>query len=116
MSVGEPERCNICANCPALRGCSRRDFLIRSSRGAPALLAPSHFWKLAFADGDVPAVQSSAPPEFHLHPHYRSQLALEATLRKTAAGPDDFIRAKCPEQIQSIHDAWRSGAREYSPS
>ena len=65
---------------------------------------------------DVPAVRSSAPPEFHLHPHYRSQLALEATFRKTEAGSDEFISEKYAEQIQAILDAWSSGLRESSPS
>jgi len=90
--------------------------LIRSSQGASALLAPARLWKLALAACDVPAVQSSAPPEFHLHPHYRSQLALEATLRKKDAGSDDFISEKYAEQIQAILDEWSSGLRESSPS
>lgn len=81
--------------------------MIRSSQGASALLAPTRLWKLAFA-GDAAAVHSSAPPEFHLHPHYRSQLALDATLRKTDAGSDDFIGEQYADQIQAILDAWSS--------
>jgi hypothetical protein len=57
-------------------------------------------------------VQPSPPPEFLLHPHYRSQLALEATLRKTEAGSDNFITEKYAHQIQVILDAWSSGLRE----
>jgi tetratricopeptide (TPR) repeat protein/peroxiredoxin len=86
--------------------------LIRSSRGASALLAPASLWKLAFAEADGDVAQSSAPLEFHLHPHYRSQLALEATLRKTEAGSDAFITEKYAGQIQAILDVWSWGLRE----
>jgi tetratricopeptide (TPR) repeat protein len=110
--LSQTERTNDSVDSSEFRGSSRRDFLIRSCQGASAVLAPTRLWKLAFAVGDAPAVQSSAPPEFHLHPHYRSRPVLEATLRKTEAGSDDFISEKYAGQIQAILDAWSSGLRE----
>jgi tetratricopeptide (TPR) repeat protein/peroxiredoxin len=50
-----------------------------------------------------------ADPEFYLHPHYRSQRPLEATLLKTKAGFDDFVTEKYQDQI-AVHLAeWSSG-------
>jgi len=94
-----------------LGGSSRRDFLIRSCQGASALLVAPSLRKLAFAASGA-KFQASSPPEFHLHPHYRSQLPVEATLRKVEAGSDDFITEKYADQIQSILDSWSSGLRE----
>ncbi len=44
---------------------------------------------------------------FHLHPHYRAQTALDATLLKTKAGLDDFITEKYQDQIAVILAQWR---------
>ena len=49
-----------------------------------------------------------ADGEFHLHPHYRSQVPLNATLLKTQAGLDDFITEKYHDQIAASLAEWRS--------
>ncbi len=45
---------------------------------------------------------------FHLHPHYRAQTALDATLLKAKAGLDDFITEKYHDQIAAILAEWRA--------
>jgi tetratricopeptide (TPR) repeat protein/peroxiredoxin len=47
--------------------------------------------------------------EFHLHPHYRAQRPLEATLLKTQAGLDDFVTEKYHDQIAVALAEWSSG-------
>jgi len=53
---------------------------------------------------------SSAAPspdaEFYLHPHYRVQRPLDATLLKVKAGLDDFVTEKYHDQIAEILAAW----------
>jgi len=44
---------------------------------------------------------------FRLHPHYRAQTALDATLLKTKAGLDDFVTEKYHDQIAAILAQWR---------
>jgi hypothetical protein len=46
--------------------------------------------------------------DFHLHPHYRSQIPLDATLLKTQAGLDAFVTEKYHDQIAAILAEWRS--------
>jgi hypothetical protein len=45
---------------------------------------------------------------FHLHPHYRAQTALDATLLKTKAGLDAFITERYHDQIAAILAGWRA--------
>ena len=47
--------------------------------------------------------------EFHLHPHYRAKLPIEATLLKTLADSDDFITEKYHDQIAAILLQWSAG-------
>ena len=47
--------------------------------------------------------------DFHLHPHYRAQVPLEATLLKTQAGLDDFVTEKYQDQIAAILAEWSAG-------
>jgi tetratricopeptide (TPR) repeat protein/peroxiredoxin len=47
--------------------------------------------------------------EFYLHPHYRAQRPLEATLLKTKAGFDDFVTEKYQDQIAAHLAEWSSG-------
>ena len=49
--------------------------------------------------------------DFHLHPHYRAQLPIEATLLKTQAGLDDFVTEKYHDQIAAILSEWSAGFR-----
>ncbi len=44
---------------------------------------------------------------FHLHPHYRAETPLEATLLKAKAGLDDFITEQYHDQIAAIIAEWR---------
>ncbi len=46
--------------------------------------------------------------EFHLHPHYRTQRPLDATLLKVQAGFDDFVTEKYHDQIAAILAEWSS--------
>ena len=57
---------------------------------------------------EVFSSQSMAVPEFHLHPHYRVQRPLDATLLKTQAGLDDFISEKYADQIGGVFAEWRA--------
>src|SRR5277367_4551728 len=50
----------------------------------------------------VPLVDAS----FHVHPHYRAQTALDATLLKVDAGLDDFLSEKLHDQIATILARW----------
>ncbi len=48
----------------------------------------------------------SSEDEFRLHPHYRAQRPLDATLLKTQAGLDDFVTEKYHDQVASILAEW----------
>ncbi|HLO07697.1 MAG TPA: VCBS repeat-containing protein, partial [Terriglobales bacterium] len=50
-----------------------------------------------------------SPGEFHLHPHYRSQLPIEATLLKTQAGFDQFVTEKYQDRIAAVLADWSAG-------
>src|SRR5229473_4621482 len=95
---------------PVLVDRGRRDFLIRCCQGATAALVPAGLREVAFPTAYPVAprntVQSSA--EFHLHPHYRSQVPLDATLLKTQAGLDDFVTEKYHDQIAASLAQWSS--------
>src|SRR5437660_696836 len=70
----------------------------------PASLRGFAFPSYAF---DSPtAVQSGG--DYYLHPHYRAQRPLDATLLKTQAGLDDFITEKYHDQIAAILAQWSS--------
>ncbi len=73
----------------------RRNFLMRS-------LALPFLGRLRAQE--TPLVDAG----FHLHPHYRAQTALDATLLKTKAGLDDFITEKYHDQIAAILVEWRA--------
>src|SRR4029077_6590800 len=88
---------------------SRRDFLMRCCQGASAALVPVGLRRLAFSFASDPPKWSSPGGEFHLHPHYRVQLPLEATLLKTQPGLDDFVTEKYQDQIAAILAEWSAG-------
>src|SRR5271157_2816348 len=73
----------------------RRNFLIRSL--ALPFLGRLHAQETSLVDAG-----------FHLHPHYRAQTALDATLLKTKAGLDDFVSEKYHDQIAAILAEWRA--------
>src|SRR5215472_15315383 len=83
----------------------RRNFLVRCCQGA-ALLP-------GLADRAVSSLYLFDPPPalggtsaFHLQPHYRERLPLEATLAKLAAGSDGFVTEKYHEQLAAILAQW----------
>ncbi len=82
---------------------SRRNFLIRCCQGASAALIPASLRDLAFS---LDPHNASPEGEFHLHPHYRTQTPLDATLLKMKAGLDDFITEKYADQIGAILAEW----------
>ena len=74
---------------------SRRDFLVKCCQGASAAFIPAGLRGLTFPfayASDSRNCQSGS--DFHLHPHYRAQLPLEATLLKTRGGPGRFRHGK----------------------
>src|SRR5438477_11567469 len=73
---------------------------MRCCQGASASLLPASLRDLAFAFDSRNALALES--EFHLHPHYRAKLPLEATLLKTESGLDVFITEKYAEQIAAI--------------
>jgi tetratricopeptide (TPR) repeat protein/peroxiredoxin len=54
--------------------------------------------------------ENKLPPngELHLHPHYRAQMPLDATLLKTQAGLDAFVTEKYQDQIAALFADWSS--------
>jgi len=80
---------------------------MRCCQGASASLLPASLRDLAFAFDSRNALALES--EFHLHPHYRAKLPLEATLLKTEAGLDVFITEKHAEEIAAILAQWSAG-------
>jgi tetratricopeptide (TPR) repeat protein/peroxiredoxin len=94
----------------------RRDFLLRCCQSAPVLLSPDYLRAFP-ALFDPPAATANAvpaPAEFHVHPHYREQVPLEALLHKTQAGNDQFVTEKYAEEIEAIFAAWSHDLRQSS--
>jgi tetratricopeptide (TPR) repeat protein len=89
---------------------SRRDFLLKCCQGASAAFIPASLRGLAFpfADASNPLTSGN---DFHLHPHYRAQLPIEATLLKTQSGLDEFVTEKYHDQIAAILAEWSAGFR-----
>jgi len=93
---------------PVSRG--RREFLSRCCQGATAALLPLGLRRLAFPSIFDPPNMSSpvSDIDFHLHPRYRSQTPLDATLLKTQAGLDAFVTERYQDQIAAILTEWSS--------
>ena len=88
---------------------TRRNFLIRCCQGAWVGLFPAGLRGLGFTSANAFDFQAPSVPEFHLHPHYRAKLPLEATLLKTQAGLDVFITEKYADEIAAILAQWSAG-------
>ena len=88
----------------------RRNFLIRCCQGASTALIPARLRGLAFPSifdsPNKPTLKGDV--DFHLHPHYRAQMPLDATLLKTQAGLDKFVTEKYQDQIAKILAEWSS--------
>ena len=50
--------------------------------------------------------QSPSRPDFHLHPHYRGKLPLEAVLQKVQPGLDRFVSEKYAADMEAILAKW----------
>jgi tetratricopeptide (TPR) repeat protein/peroxiredoxin len=89
----------------------RRDFLIKCAEGAAAAVVPASLRGSAFSFAHLPVSRSAQPStsEFHLHPHYRAKLPIEATLLKTQAGSDQFVTEKYHDQVAAILATWSAG-------
>jgi len=93
----------------APRDFTRRNFLIRFCQGVSAAFIPAGVNNLPFSSGGPVSPQGGAPLSgagFHLHPHYRAQMPLDAVLLKTRAGLDNFITEKYADQIAAILAEW----------
>jgi tetratricopeptide (TPR) repeat protein len=110
MSLTEPAKTK---NSIDLR---RRNFLIRCCQSASAALIPARLRGLAFPSmfdsANTPTLKGDAG--FHLHPHYRAQMPLDATLLKTQAGLDNFVTEKYQDQIAKILTEWSSSLLQSS--
>jgi tetratricopeptide (TPR) repeat protein len=86
----------------------RRTFLARFCQGVGAMLLPTSLWgKTFWVSGSFPSPRAQAAgAAFHLHPHYRTERPLDATLLKVQSGLDDFITEKYADQIAAILAEW----------
>jgi tetratricopeptide (TPR) repeat protein/peroxiredoxin len=88
---------------------------VRCCQGASAALVPAGLRGLTFPLA-YPFFGSRNSPsqegQFHLHPHYRAQMPLDATLLKTQAGLDNFVTEKYQDQVASILAEWSSSLLE----
>src|SRR4051794_29111986 len=87
---------------------SRRDFLIRGCQGGSASLLSAGWIGLSrrFAHAFGFEEPHLSAGDFHLHPHYRAQLPLDAMLPKTQAGLDNFVTEKYKDQIALVLRDW----------
>ncbi len=99
-------------------GLSRRDFLVRFCQGTGATLVPARLWGFAFPDAEFAADRTSPPADarFHLHPHYRNDRPLDATLLKVQAGLDDFITEKYADQLAATLAGWSAALLQSPPA
>ncbi len=92
----------------------RRNFLIRCCQGASTALIPARLRGLVFPSifnsPNKPTLKGDV--DFHLHPHYRAQMPLDATLLKTQAGLDKFVTEKYQDQIAKILAEWSSSLQQ----
>ncbi len=86
----------------------RREFLTRFCQGAGATLIPASLWGITFPcfRSFLPDCESAAGAGFQLHPRYRTERPLDATLLKVQAGRDGFITEKYADQIAGILAEW----------
>jgi len=101
-ALSRPEKAKSCIDL------GRRDFVARCCQGiSAAFLAGGRGLNLSpWLQGGAGADESDAV--FQLHPHYRSTRPLEATIRKTQAGLDEFLSEKYADQIALILAEWRA--------
>src|SRR5271169_5144306 len=95
---------------------SRRKFLTSCGQGAAAMLVPGggalkriaspfSYPFLYPVNGQAAEARGA---EFHLHPNYRAQGTLDATLLQREAGHDEFLTEKAHDQMAAKLEAWRT--------
>ncbi len=89
----------------------RRDFLKQSCLGAGLMFTPAGLRRLAF-ELDSSRSGTASEPDFHLHPTYRAQRAIAATLLKVDANHDNFASERYAQRIDSVFAGWRSSLLE----
>ncbi len=82
------------------RSKARRVFLGQCCKTAAALLIPNG------------PVRSSPDPDFHLHPRYREQTPLDASLVHLRPGLDGFRNEPFHDTVAAILDTWSAGLLE----
>lgn len=89
----------------------RRQFLFRCCQGASAALIPARWFGLGPPLTSIGGSGREDAPDgfFHLQPHYRTPLPLDALLRKTQAGLDEFVTEVYADQIAAILARWSGG-------
>src|ERR1019366_563580 len=85
-----------------------RDFLVRCCQSASAALIPRRFRGLGLLAALDSQLERAPDGEFHLHPHYRMPMPLDAVLLQTQAGLDEFVTEKYADQISAILATWSS--------
>jgi tetratricopeptide (TPR) repeat protein/peroxiredoxin len=87
---------------------SRREFLLQCCRAASAALIPTGLRGLTFSSNYSFETGGSllSEGEFHLHPHYRAEMPLDAALLKTQSGLDVFVTEKYQDKIAAIFAEW----------
>ncbi|HEY6763283.1 MAG TPA: FG-GAP-like repeat-containing protein [Candidatus Sulfotelmatobacter sp.] len=77
-------------------------------------MVPAGMRDFALRIGNFSDSPLATPPQYQLHPHYRSGRPLDGLLLKTASGSDEFIAEKYHDQIASILRNW-SASLQQSP-
>jgi hypothetical protein len=83
---------------------SRREFL-QYGQGAALAFLPSGLWLPRF-DSPIFPQNPAPPPEFHVHPIYKTPRAIEAMLKKARAEFDAFPTEIYQDQIAKVFEAW----------
>ncbi len=92
-----------------MAGLSRREFL-QYSQAAALVFLPSELGWPRFGSRLFPQ-ESPLPPEFHVHPVYKTPRAIEAVLKKARAEFDTFPTEIYHDQIARILHAWSAELR-----
>ena len=90
-------------------GLSRREFLQYSQGAALAFLPSGLGWPRL--NTELSPQDSSLPPEFHVHPVYKTPRAIEAVLKKARAEFDSFPTEIYQDQIARILQQWSAELR-----
>jgi tetratricopeptide (TPR) repeat protein len=90
-------------------GLSRREFLQYSQGAALAFLPSGLGWPRL--DTELSPQDSSLPPEFHVHPVYKTPRPIEAVLKKARAEFDSFPTEIYQDQIARILQQWSAELR-----